>query len=86
MSSCDIPVEDRLPEPKPAHTGYRGPPLGPTMYVVVRHDGKIVAVKSTRHDALGIIVQCHEANDFEIVPVPIGLIPLMDLGIPEGFQ
>lgn len=67
-----------IPKPKPDHLGIAAPPIGPTVYLIVRHDGKMVGVEPTRHDAVGRIIDLHECDDYDIRPVPIGAIPLRD--------
>lgn len=69
---------DAIPNPKPAHTGIASPPLGPLVYLIVRHDGKMVGVEPTRHDAVGRLTELHSCDDYDIRPVPIGAIPLTD--------
>lgn len=69
---------EQIPDPKPAHKGIAAPPLGPTVYLIVRHDGKMVGCEPTRHDAIGRAAQLHQCDRYDIRPVPIGAIPLID--------
>lgn len=68
-----------LPEPKVSHVGVSGPPFGEMVYLVVRHDGKMIDVAPSRHEASWIIEQCHDANDFRVEYVPAGSVPLTDV-------
>ena len=67
-----------VPKPKPAHTGHTGPAIGPTVYLIVRHDGKMVGAEPTRHEAVSEAFELHSCDDYTIEPVPIGAIPLTD--------
>lgn len=69
---------DTIPTPKPAHFGIAGPPIGPLVYLIVRHDGKMVGSQPTRHDAVGVRAMLHSCDDYDIRQVPIGAIPLLD--------
>jgi hypothetical protein len=71
-----------LPEPKPDHEGTAGPPLGESVFVIVSHTGTMVGVEPTRHAAAWTIEKLHDANDYEVVMVPLGAVPLADLSIP----
>lgn len=60
---------------KPGHTGHRGPPFGPTVWLAVRHDDKAWGPFDSRHEAVGFIATrfaVDGANDYEPVPVPVG--------------
>lgn len=75
-----------LPAPKVNHTGVAGPAIGPYVYVVVGHTGKMVAVEGTRHKALQTRQQLHDCNDYRIEAVPVGAVPMLDLSIPKEFR
>lgn len=75
----------KLPAPKTAHTGPGGPPLGPLVYVLVRHDGAMIAVSPTRHEAAGEKARrLDDVDEYEIVPVPVGAVPIGDLKFVPG--
>jgi hypothetical protein len=74
---------ETLPNPKPAHTGVAAPPFGPSVFVVVRHDGKLCAVEPTRHDAVWQVERFHDCDDYELRYVPVGAVPLLDLSLPS---
>jgi len=58
---------------KPGHTGYRGPPVGPYVWLVERHDGKLYGPFTTRHEAVGYMApNWEDSNDYEPKRVPAG--------------
>lgn len=77
-------MTDELPTPKPDHLGIEGPPFGPMVYLIVSHDGKMLGVEPTRHDASWTIKTFHDCNDYEVRYVPVGSVPIKDLSIPGG--
>lgn len=76
---------DELPEPKPGHVDSRNValPFGESVYLIVRHDGKMVGVEPTRHDAAWTMEQFHDANEYDLWYGPVGSVPVSDLSIPE---
>jgi len=74
-----------LPDPKPGHIGPAAHPFGPTVYAIVDHTGAICDVAGTRHGAVGKIADRHYiTNDYRVVPVPIGSVPIKDLRVVPG--
>jgi hypothetical protein len=75
--------ETILPEPKPAHTGNRGPALGPTVWLL-EDTGTLWGVWPSRHEAVGARrklanTNCYKEEWFNILPVPVGCVPMDDL-------
>lgn len=69
----------KIPDAKPGHTGLgAGPHIGPTMYLIIRHDDVMMGCEPTRHDAIAEKMRFHQCNRYHIEPVPIGAIPLLD--------
>jgi hypothetical protein len=75
-----------VPDPKPAHTGVAAPPFGPDVYLIVRHDDCLVGLESSRHDAAWTIHNYHDANDYHVRKVPVGMVPIESLEIPERWK
>lgn len=70
-----------LPDPKPGHEMSEADtlPFGETVYVVVRHDGKLITVCEDRHTAVGVIPRLHEADDYRIEAAPAGRVRWADV-------
>jgi len=71
---------------KPGHTGVATPPFGPKVWILKRHDDKMLGGPwETRHDAIGARSRAirqgttSKAEWWEPVKVPIGSIRMEDL-------
>lgn len=54
-------------------------PFGDLVYALVRHQGTLIDVYPNRHDALTDKTKLEKsADEFEIVPTPVGQIRLRD--------
>jgi hypothetical protein len=76
-------VQAQAADPKVAHDGHRGPPIGPTVWVL-EHAGTVWGVWPTRHDALRGRAQlantnCYKEEWFTAVPMPVGAVRLSDI-------
>lgn len=69
---------------KPAHDGKHGPPLGQTIWVIERHDGKLIGPFATRHDAVGYEALLHDCDDYELHPIPAGSLRFNDVHPPRS--
>lgn len=73
-----------FPPNKAGHCGVTAGPFGPHVYVLQRHDGKMVGVHPDRHSAVGQAVLLHDCDDYEPVRVPVGDVPIADLALNGG--
>lgn len=73
-----------MPPDKEDHSGVAAVPLGGHVYVLQRHDGKMVGVHPDRHSAVGQAALLHDCNDYEPVRVPVGAVPMDDLSLQRG--
>jgi len=70
---------------KPGQTGHRGPPLGPRVWLVVRHDDTMWGPFESRHEAVGFIATRFgpgNVNDFRPVSIRVGSFRFDDVRQP----
>lgn len=68
---------------KPGHTGHHGPNLGGIVWLLERHDGKLIGPFGSRHDVVGYEAICHDCDDYEIHAVRAGSVRLDDVARPR---
>jgi len=54
-------------------------PFGPTVYLIVDHTGTLLDWRASRHEAVGRVAELPAVNDHEILPVPVGSVPIGDV-------
>jgi hypothetical protein len=74
----------------PAHDGYRGPAIGPTVWIL-EHNGTMWGVWPTRHDAIAARVKlantnCYKEDWFNVIPLPVGAVRLTDIRKRENID
>jgi hypothetical protein len=80
MSTKDPYDEIRI---LPAHNGHRGPPIGPTIWIL-EDCGTMWGPYATRHEAIGARARlantnCYKEDWFNVVPIPAGAIRFDDI-------
>ena len=54
-------------------------PFGPHVYLIVDDQDTLLDLKKTRHEAVGRVQELPEVNDYDIVGLPVGEVPMMDI-------
>lgn len=68
-----------LPAPKPAHVGHGAHPFGDDVWLLARHDGKMLGVYGSRHDAIGRAATLQNWEWYDPIQVPAGAVPMEDV-------